>query len=137
MPVPTPLARLTAAFAALAAIACAAESPRQAAVGDASAGAAAATADSAGARDSAAGDVAAADAAAPNASPGDTLKRGQAGVLAPGRNRHDAESFSAAIRKGESRLATWPKGPAPLPGALLPGGASSPTTATRTRRRWA
>jgi hypothetical protein len=42
-------------------------------------------------------------------------------VLLPGRNKHDAESFGAAIRKGESKLPTWPKTPAGLEGALLPG----------------
>jgi glycosyltransferase involved in cell wall biosynthesis len=71
-----------------------------------------------GTRDSSAGDVADSAAAA---APTDTLKRGSAGVLAPGRNKHDAESFAAAIRKGESKLASWPKGPAPAAGALLPG----------------
>ena len=68
----------------------------------------------------ASGSVAAAVAVAEPAA-GDTAKRGPAGTLLPGRNRHDAESFAAAIRKGESRLASWPKGPAALPGALLPG----------------
>ena len=135
----TPLARFTAALVALGATACAAENARQTAAqpdaptGEVTTVAAAADslrADSAasaatGTRDSAAGDVA---APVPNASPGaadpapnDTLRRGAAGALAAGRNRHDAESFSAAIRKGESQLAGWPKGPATLPGALLPG----------------
>jgi hypothetical protein len=137
--VSTPLVRITAALFAFGATGCAAENVRQAAApADAPTGAAttvAAAADSLrrdgarlGARDSAAGDVAAPAAtpnAAPNAAPGadgdDAPKRGPAGVLAPGRSRHDAESFAAAIRKGESKLAAWPKGPAPLPGALLPG----------------
>jgi hypothetical protein len=126
MPVLTPLARLTAALLALAATACAAENAQQvAATADAPAGTAAADsvraagADSTvGTRDSSAGDVADSAAAA---APTDTLKRGSAGVLAPGRNKHDAESFAAAIRKGESKLASWPKGPAPAAGALLPG----------------
>ncbi len=131
----TPLARITAALIAFGATGCAAENVRQAAApADAPTGAAttvAAAADSlredstrAGTRDSAAGDVGAAPTPAPavDGGPGDhPAKRGPAGVLAAGRNRHDAESFAAAIRKGESKLATWPKGPAPLPGALLPG----------------
>jgi Tfp pilus assembly protein FimV len=133
MPVSMPFVRLTAALVAFGATACAAENARQApAVASAAdSAAAAAPADSAlaGTRDSAAGDVAAA--------PGDTARRGAAGVLAAGRNRHDAESFAAAIRKGESKLAAWPKGPAPLAGALLPGAGSWRTTATRIRRRWA
>ena len=122
----TPLARLTAALFALAATACAAENARQAAPAGAQT-AARAAADSLR-PDSATGDVAGAPneaseaaAASPNAAPGDTAKRGPAATLLPGRNRHDAESFAAAIRKGESRLASWPKGPAALPGALLPG----------------
>jgi hypothetical protein len=40
--------------------------------------------------------------------------------LAPGRNKHDMTSFVTAIRQGNKKLATWPKGPAPAPGALLP-----------------
>ncbi len=133
----SPLARITAALIAFGATGCAAENVRQAAApADAPTGAVttvAAAADSLredstrlGTRDSAAGDVGAAPASAPAAAldggPGDDpAKRGPAGVLAAGRNRHDAESFAAAIRKGESKLATWPKGPAPLAGALLPG----------------
>ena len=128
----SPLARITAALIAFGATGCAAENVRQAAApADAPTGAAttvAAAADSlredstrAGTGDSAAGDVGAAPSSAPAGGPGDDpAKRGAAGVLAAGRNRHDAESFAAAIRKGESKLAGWPKGPAPLPGALLP-----------------
>ena len=40
--------------------------------------------------------------------------------LAPGRPTKDATSFAAAIRAGARKEATWPKGPAPLAGALLP-----------------
>ena len=40
--------------------------------------------------------------------------------LAPGRPTKDATSFAAAIRAGNRKLASWPTGPAPLPGALLP-----------------
>ncbi len=41
--------------------------------------------------------------------------------LIAGRNKHDENSFAAAIRQGTKRLATWPAGPTPAPGALLPG----------------
>ena len=131
-----PLARLTAALFALAATACAAENARQtAAAADAPAGAqtaAPAAADSLR-QDSAAGDVAgapnAAPDAAPNASrdpaatgaaPGDTSRR-VTGTLIAGRSKQDQSTFDAVIRKGTAKLASWPKAPAPAPGALLPG----------------
>ena len=40
--------------------------------------------------------------------------------LQGGRGKQDAESFGATIRTGTKELAVWPKGPASLPGALLP-----------------
>jgi hypothetical protein len=61
------------------------------------------------------------NAAAGDVAAGPTPGTGPAPVLLPGRNKHDAESFGAAIRKGESKLPTWPKTPAGLEGALLPG----------------
>jgi hypothetical protein len=113
---PRPLALLLAVGVA----ACASEAARQPAAaaptGDVSTVAVAA--DSLR-RDSADGAVAA--DSAPGA-PGDTAKKRDYGAfLLPARNRHDRESYAAAIRKGESKLAAWPKGPAALPGALLPG----------------
>ncbi|HZF68629.1 MAG TPA: hypothetical protein VEZ47_11360, partial [Gemmatirosa sp.] len=63
-------------------------------------------------RDSAAGAVAAA--------PGDTMKPAS-GTLLPGRSKQDQSTFDAVIRKGQAKLASWPKTPAPAAGALLPG----------------
>jgi hypothetical protein len=40
--------------------------------------------------------------------------------LIAGRNAHDSVSFYSAIRAGTRALANWPKGPDPLPGAILP-----------------
>jgi hypothetical protein len=40
--------------------------------------------------------------------------------LAAGRGNKDATSFAAAIRAGTRKEATWPTGPAPIAGALLP-----------------
>jgi hypothetical protein len=115
---PLALAPLVAALAA----ACANDTARQP---DAAAAAATGTVTTVAAAGAVAGDSAAPVVAAPDAgaaaAAGDTTRRGPAPQLAPGRNRHDAESFAAAIRKGESKLAGWPKGPAALPGALLPG----------------
>ena len=48
--------------------------------------------------------------------PGDSINP----RLVPGRSKMDASSFAAAVRTGLRKEATWPKGPAPLPGALLP-----------------
>jgi hypothetical protein len=41
--------------------------------------------------------------------------------LLAGRKKMDATSFASAIRAGVKASANWPAGPAPLPGALLPG----------------
>lgn len=40
--------------------------------------------------------------------------------LAPGRTRRDQISYGAAIRAGRKAMATWPTGPAAVPGAILP-----------------
>jgi len=40
--------------------------------------------------------------------------------LIPGRNAHDKTSYASAVRRGTTAIATWPSGPAPLPGAILP-----------------
>jgi hypothetical protein len=40
--------------------------------------------------------------------------------LAAGRGKKDAMSFAAAIRAGTRKESTWPAGPAPIAGALLP-----------------
>jgi hypothetical protein len=40
--------------------------------------------------------------------------------LLPGRNAQDATSYRSAIRAGAKRMASWPTGPAPLPGSILP-----------------
>jgi hypothetical protein len=40
--------------------------------------------------------------------------------LNPGRNAHDSVSYQSAIRAGKKAAATWPAGPAPLPGSILP-----------------
>ncbi|MEO6525142.1 MAG: hypothetical protein ABIP93_00815, partial [Gemmatimonadaceae bacterium] len=55
---------------------------------------------------------------APNAplAAGDTV----APRLLPGRGKMDATSFAAAIRAGTRKEATWPAGPTPAAGALLP-----------------
>jgi hypothetical protein len=120
---PRPLALLLAVAAA----ACVSEAARQptadaAPTGDVSTVAVAA--DSLR-RDSAAGssDPTALPAGAAGAAdaPGDTTRRDYGASLLPSRNRHDRESYAAAIRKGESKAAAWPRGPAPQPGALLPG----------------
>jgi hypothetical protein len=50
---------------------------------------------------------------------GDTSRKITAS-LAPGRKKTDMSSLIAAIRQGEKKAATWPKGPAAAPGALLP-----------------
>ncbi|MGZ8493645.1 MAG: hypothetical protein ACXWZS_15700 [Gemmatirosa sp.] len=49
----------------------------------------------------------------------DTTRKVTAQLLA-GRKKHDMTSLVTAIRQGEKKLATWPKGPASAPGALLP-----------------
>jgi hypothetical protein len=41
--------------------------------------------------------------------------------LLPGRSKQDRATFSAAVRMGSRALASWPKGPSPVSGALLPG----------------
>jgi hypothetical protein len=40
--------------------------------------------------------------------------------LVEGRNSHDQSSYGAAIRAGAKRIPGWPKGPAQLPGSILP-----------------
>jgi hypothetical protein len=40
--------------------------------------------------------------------------------LLPGRSKQDRATFAAAVRMGTKAMATWPKGPNALPGALLP-----------------
>jgi hypothetical protein len=40
--------------------------------------------------------------------------------LVAGRKTMDQTSFASAVRAGNRKLANWPAGPAPLPGALLP-----------------
>jgi len=40
--------------------------------------------------------------------------------LDAGRNAHDSASYLSAIRAGRRAMPTWPAGPTPLPGALLP-----------------
>jgi len=55
-------------------------------------------------------------ARSPNVLTGDTTHA----RLIPGRNAHDSASFASAIRRGVKMMATWPSGPAPLDGALLP-----------------
>jgi hypothetical protein len=109
MPVPNPLARFAAAVLALGATACAAETARPAAP---AADSVPAAAEAPGTRDSAAGDVATA------AAPADTA--GLTPTLLPGRTKQDMATFMAVVRKGHAKLATWPKGPAPAAGALLP-----------------
>ena len=125
------MSRPVALLLAVGVAACVSEAARQPAAAAAPTGdvtTAAAAADSlaadsarAGAGGTAAVAAGTTDSAAAPAGPGDTLKRSAGGTLIAGRNRHDQESFNAAIRKGESKAATWPKGPAPAPGALLPG----------------
>ena len=113
--------------------------PAPAATGDAAAStpvaSAAANGAATGVRDTAAGEVSGTSAAAP--APGDTARK-IVGTLLPGRSKQDQETFNAAIRMGERQLATWPKTVAGAPPArCCRRTASSPTTAIRTRRRWA
>src|SRR5690348_11467784 len=56
------------------------------------------------------------NARSPNILTGDTTRA----HLIPGRNAHDSVSFLSAIRRGMKMMPTWPAGPAPLDGALLP-----------------
>jgi hypothetical protein len=56
------------------------------------------------------------NARSPNVLTGDTARA----HLNPGRNSHDSVSFLSAIRRGVKMMPTWPAGPAPLEGALLP-----------------
>ncbi|MDF1505467.1 hypothetical protein [Roseisolibacter sp. H3M3-2] len=56
---------------------------------------------------------------ADSAAPGDTSRKVTAQLLG-GRKKTDMSSLIAAIRQGEKKLASWPKGPAAAPGALLP-----------------
>jgi hypothetical protein len=65
------------------------------------------------------GPTAAPATAVVDSAPGDTTRRVTAQLLG-GRKKTDMSSLIAAIRQGEKKLATWPKGPAPAPGALLP-----------------
>lgn len=55
-------------------------------------------------------------ARSPNVLTGDTTRA----RLIAGRNAHDSVSYLSAIRRGTKMMATWPSGPAPLDGALLP-----------------
>src|SRR5436190_1004572 len=56
------------------------------------------------------------NARSPNVLTGDTLRA----KLIAGRNAHDSVSYASAIRRGVKMMPTWPTGPAPLSGALLP-----------------
>jgi hypothetical protein len=56
---------------------------------------------------------------ATSSAPGDTARKITAQLNA-GRKKHDMTSLVAAIRQGEKKMAAWPKGPTPAPGALLP-----------------
>ena len=49
-----------------------------------------------------------------------TLDTARPPHLIAGRNAHDSVSFFSAIRAGRRALATWPTGPAPIAGAILP-----------------
>jgi hypothetical protein len=55
-------------------------------------------------------------ARSPNVRAGDTLRA----KLIAGRNAHDSVSYVSAIRRGVKMMPTWPTGPAPVSGALLP-----------------
>ncbi|MEO8562277.1 MAG: hypothetical protein ABI601_09400, partial [bacterium] len=108
---------LVAVLAASALAACATDSPRSAASGGdvgASPAPAGTSADSATPGTAATPVVASASSAA--ASTGDSVTP----HLVPGRGKMDATSFASAIRAGTRKMASWPAGPAQLPGALLP-----------------
>ena len=109
---------------------CAADAPKSAVAGgevapaptpagaadSSSAGSASAAATaSAGAPAATSGASASSDAAA-TPTPKDSISP----KLAAGRGKKDAMSFAAAIRAGTRKEASWPKGPAPIAGALLP-----------------
>jgi len=55
-------------------------------------------------------------ARSPNVLTGDTTRA----RLIAGRNAHDSVSYASAIRGGVMMMPTWPTGPAPLAGSLLP-----------------
>jgi hypothetical protein len=101
--------------------ACAADAPRAAATSGASGPGTPAASPDSGSNGTPAASASTAPAseraavAAPSA-PGDTI----APRLAAGHNKTDATSFGAAIRAGARRAATWPAGPKPAAGALLP-----------------
>jgi hypothetical protein len=101
--------------------ACAADAPRAAATSGASGPSTPAASPDSGSNGTPAASASTAPAseraavAAPSA-PGDTI----APRLAAGHNKTDATSFGAAIRAGARRAATWPAGPKPAAGALLP-----------------
>ena len=111
---------LAGVLTVLALTACAADAPKSGVSGGevaptpAPAGSAADSA-SASAPASAATTATVEEAAAESA-PNDSI----APKLAAGRGKKDAMSFAQAIRAGTRAEASWPKGPAPVAGALLP-----------------
>ena len=104
--------------AAVALSACTPDTPRAAV----SAGEIAATPGAAAARDSSASTAATSSVAPTSSAPVAEPAAGDSVVphLIGGRGKMDATSFASAIRAGNKRAASWPAGPAPLPGALLP-----------------
>ncbi|HYW50376.1 MAG TPA: hypothetical protein VE861_07215 [Gemmatimonadaceae bacterium] len=66
-------------------------------------------------------DSAAATAVAPAAPIASDTTSGGIPMLVAGRKSHDQTSYATAIRAGRASAATWPAGPAPAAGALLPG----------------
>jgi hypothetical protein len=104
-----------AAFASVALAACGGNPDAKASdVGDTSK-TAAKTASTAG------GEVSANKDTAQTAAGGTSRSDTSTGKLIPGRSKMDATSFGSAIRAGNKALATWPKGPTPAAGAILPG----------------
>ncbi|HTK46722.1 MAG TPA: hypothetical protein VL328_01930 [Gemmatimonadaceae bacterium] len=121
-----------AALTTVVLVACVADAPRSGVSGGdvatppAPAGAAANATPSAGpSAASASPDVSAAsaEASASSAEPAAERTSGDtsvAPVLAAGRSKKDMSSFAAAVRAGRRSEASWPSGPAPAAGALLP-----------------
>ena len=114
---------VVAALAAIGFTACATDAPRSANGGDVAATPAPAATHADSATNAAAPATAAAadptvatEPALAPAAAGDTA----APRLVPGRKKMDESSFASAVRAGRKKVASWPAGPAPLPGALLP-----------------
>jgi hypothetical protein len=108
---------LLAAFALAALTACVADAPRS----GVSAGEVAGTPEPVGASADTAATSASSTATTAESSPVERVATDSINPkLVAGRAKKDAMSFGAAIRAGMRKESSWPKGPAPAAGALLP-----------------